>query len=72
MKIRVKVVPRSSKDSVEEVDGVLVVRTTKAPVKGEANRAVIALLAKHFGVSKSGVELVTGHTTRFKVFDIDE
>ena len=36
-------------------------------VDGQANTAVIELLAKHFGVPKSTIEIVRGHTSCVKV-----
>ena len=38
------------------------------PIEGRANQALIAFLAKTFGVPKSSVELVTGELSRSKVF----
>jgi len=44
----------------------------KAPaVEGKANEAARKLLATHFEVSPSRVTLVSGHTTRHKIFDIE-
>lgn len=45
---------------------------TKAPaVEGKANEAAARLLAAHFRVSRSQVRLVRGHTSKYKVFEID-
>jgi len=38
------------------------------PVDGRANSALVAFLAKLFGVPKSSVELVSGELSRSKVF----
>ncbi|WP_241976714.1 DUF167 domain-containing protein [Cryobacterium sp. TMT2-4] len=35
-------------------------------VEGAANDALVKLLAKHFGVSKSAVTIVRGHASRIK------
>jgi uncharacterized protein (TIGR00251 family) len=48
----------------------LLVRTTTAPVDGKANQAVRRLLAEHFGVSTSKVEIVSGHRSRDKTVEI--
>lgn len=46
---------------------------TKAPaVEGRANQAALELLAKHFGVSKSQVKLIRGHTSKLKIFEIQD
>lgn len=51
-------------------DGGLVVYVPERAVDGKANEAVTALLAKHFGVAKSKVEIVHGRTARHKVIRI--
>ncbi|MBX3118244.1 MAG: DUF167 domain-containing protein [Fimbriimonadaceae bacterium] len=63
----VKVIPRSSRNKVESPDGVtLKVWVTAAPTDGQANEAVIDVLAKQLKISKSSVTLVRGHTARNK------
>ena len=69
--VHVRVQPRARQNEVvEQVGGVLRVRVTAAPEGGEANRAVIALLAEAFGVAPSRVELVRGATSRDKLFRV--
>jgi len=46
------------------------VRVTAAPEAGEANRAVIELLADAFDVPLSSVELVRGGASRDKLFRV--
>lgn len=41
------------------------------PVQGRANRAIAVALATHFGVAKGKVRLVSGFTSRQKIFEID-
>jgi len=68
----VRVQPRARRNEVmEQQDGSLRVRVTAAPEAGEANRAVIALLAEAFDVAPSRVELVRGATSRDKLFRIE-
>jgi uncharacterized protein (TIGR00251 family) len=38
------------------------------PVEGRANEALIAFLAKYFGLPRSSVELMAGELSRSKVF----
>jgi uncharacterized protein (TIGR00251 family) len=38
------------------------------PLEGRANQALIEFLAKHFGIAKSAVELISGELSRSKVF----
>jgi uncharacterized protein (TIGR00251 family) len=71
MKISVRVIPRAKQNIVEaEPDGSYRVRTTTAPTDGKATEAVIKLLAKHFKTSQSCVVLVSGQTSRSKIFEI--
>ncbi|MBO0357482.1 DUF167 domain-containing protein [Hymenobacter sp. BT186] len=52
-------------------DGTLTVRL-KAPAQdGKANACLVAYLAQVFGVSKSAVVLLSGHTTPFKKVEIN-
>jgi len=48
-------------------DGVLHVKMSAPPRKGQANRALITLLADAAGVAKSEVQIIRGHTGRRKV-----
>jgi len=70
--LRVRVQARARRNEiVEQPDGVFRVRVTAAPADGEANRAVITLLAEAFGVAPTRVELVRGASSRDKLFRID-
>ena len=70
--VEVRVQPRARRNEVVgQVGGVLRVRVTAAPEGGEANRAVIGLLADALGVAPSRIELVRGATSRDKLFRIE-
>ena len=56
---------------VAQADGVFRVRVTAAPEGGEANRAVIALLAEALGVAPPRIALVRGAASRDKLFRIE-
>lgn len=63
----VRIAPRASRSELAgEHDGALKVRISSAPVDGAANAELIRLLAKHFGVSKGDVEIVSGDTSKNK------
>ncbi|HEY9312759.1 DUF167 domain-containing protein [Williamsia sp.] len=70
----VTVKPNSRKGPLIETDdaGALTVFVREPATEGKANIAVAALLAKHFGVAKSRVTLISGATSRTKRFRIDE
>lgn len=70
MKIEVKVIPNSSKESVEkQEDGSYRVHVKEKPVKGKANEAVKRLLANHFNLNSSFIEM-SQTTSRKKIVEI--
>lgn len=73
MRITVTVKPGSKKGPLVEVspDGSLTVYLLQRAVDGAANEGLIALLAKHFKVSKSKVVIESGFTSRIKRVSID-
>lgn len=69
--LRVRVQPRASKDEVVGWAGAtLRVRVRAAPVDGEANDALLALLARTFRVPRSAVTLMRGSHARDKLVSI--
>ncbi len=63
----VYVVPRASRSEiVGEHNGALRVRLAAPPVDGAANRELISLLAKSLSVSRSQVEIKSGHASKLK------
>ena len=67
VEIDVLVVPRASRTKiVGEHESRLKVQLNAPPVDGEANRALIKLLAKTLGARKSDVQIVSGETGRRK------
>lgn len=70
--ISVRVKPGSKKGPlvVPVPGGNLVVYAREPAVGGKANKAVIELLAKHFGVPKSNVQLISGQKSKLKRFKI--
>ncbi|MEO8026081.1 MAG: DUF167 domain-containing protein [Bryobacteraceae bacterium] len=73
MTLRVKIVPRSSRNEIvgELPDGTLRIKIAAVPEKGKANAALCAFLAEHYGVAKSAVTLVNGHTSALKTIRIE-
>ena len=71
MRIAVKVIPRSSKNSIEWEQGNLKVRLTAPPVDGLANEALIALLAERLALPKRAITIVRGTTSRQKIVEIE-
>lgn len=71
--LRIKVIPRSSKNEIvgEMTSGAIKIKLTAAPVDGEANKKLIALLSKEWNIPKSGITIVKGEKGREKVIEID-
>jgi len=73
VKLKVKVVPGSSRDCIVGWLGdELKIRISAAPEKGKANKAVIKLLEKALAVPKGSINLDSGSTNPHKIFSIDE
>ena len=72
LSLSVRLTPKGGRDAIDgaetRADGhpVLKVRVRAAPTGGEANDALVALLAKSLGVARSDVSLVAGATARIK------
>lgn len=73
MKISIRIKPGAKHDEGVVVfdDGTYEVRVKARAVEGRANQAAVELLAKYFKVPKSKVRLVSGATSRYKVFEIN-
>jgi uncharacterized protein (TIGR00251 family) len=70
--IALRVTPRGGRDGVDGIEqlsdgrSVLKVRVRAIADGGEANRAVLVLLAKSLGVPRASVSLLSGATSRLK------
>jgi uncharacterized protein YggU (UPF0235/DUF167 family) len=63
----VRVTPRGGRDALAAgTDDHFAARVSAPPVDGAANAAVVALVAKSFGVSRGAVRLTGGETSRIK------
>jgi len=70
MRLAVRVLPRSSRNSIEWEQETLKVRLTAPPVEGAANEALIALLAERLDLPKRSISIVSGATGRQKIVEI--
>ena len=68
----VRVKPGSRKGPLVEPgpDGVLTLHVREPAIEGRATKAAAELLAKHLGVAKSRVTLLSGATARVKRFRV--
>ncbi len=73
--LQVRVTPRASSERIvvekqASGDPLYRIYVTIVPEDGKANKAVIKLLAKYLGVSKSSLEIIRGETSRDKVVGV--
>jgi uncharacterized protein YggU (UPF0235/DUF167 family) len=70
--IRVK--PGSRKGPLVETadSGDLTVYVRERAIDGAANEGVIKVLANHFGLAPSKIQVVRGHTSRIKRVEVNE
>jgi uncharacterized protein (TIGR00251 family) len=72
MLIRVKVQAKSSREELEEIaEGEYKAWVTAPPADGEANAALIELLAEHFNVAPSLIKIKSGNKSAHKLVEID-
>ena len=70
--LAVRLTPKGGRDAIDGVEqladrrSVLKVRVRAAPSEGEANDALIRLIAKILDVARRDVALTAGHTSRIK------
>ena len=75
--ITVKLTPGAKQNKVmgweEDLfgDRTLKVQVTAIPEKGKANKALIALLSKHWKIPKSAITIIRGETSRTKILEVD-
>jgi uncharacterized protein (TIGR00251 family) len=74
--VRVRLTPKGGRDAVEGWDtdsagaSHLKVRVRAAPESGKANAALIDLIARTLGVSRSSAAIVSGEKVRLKIIAI--
>ena len=70
-RLRVKVHARARRNELAGLQGdVLRIKVAAPPVEGQANAAVIELLAAHLRVSKSSIRIVSGAHAPLKLIEI--
>lgn len=72
LKLMVKVVPNSKTVEVMTEDEILVVKVKEPRKEGRANKAVVKVLAKHFGVPQKSVHIKCGLRAQNKLIEISD
>jgi len=69
--IEILVQPRASREKIGPMhDGRIKIAVTAPPVDGEANAAVIALLARRLGIARGQLEVIAGASSRRKTIKL--
>ena len=72
MRIIVRVIPRARKREIKkQSDGIYKIKVVSPPVDGKANKEVIDIIGKEFGIKTSKVRILRGEKTREKLIEID-
>jgi len=70
-KLHVRVYPNAARNQVSEcLDGVWKIRITAPPVEGKANERLVTFLSTLFDVAKSNITILKGHSSRYKLLDV--
>ncbi|MEP7352752.1 MAG: DUF167 domain-containing protein [Acidobacteriota bacterium] len=72
MTLQIKVIPGSQKTEVvgEMADGTLKIRVAAPREKGKANEELCDFLAKHFGVPRTAIRIMSGLTSARKLIRV--
>jgi len=71
MLIKVKVFPNSKEEKIiKRSEDSFEIKVKAKPIKGQANKEVVRVLAFYFKIPKSKVKLVKGAKKRNKIFEI--
>ena len=72
MKLQLKVIPSSSKDSIAGwLDDTLKIKVKAPAEKGKANKSVIRLLESELSLPKGSITISSGLTSAVKIVAID-
>ena len=70
MILNIKVIPGAKRNLYKEEDGAIKVYLNAPPVDGKANEALVDVLAEHFDIRPSQIEIIKGLKSRYKVINI--
>ena len=72
IEISLRVYPNAARNQIAGFsDGILQVKIAAPPVRGKANKELVAFLSRVLGIGKSYIAILQGHTSRNKVITID-
>jgi len=65
-----KVTVEFNKDFLTIKDEQITIGIKSKPIKGEANKEIIKKLSKHFRVSSSKIQIISGHKSSEKIIQV--
>lgn len=70
--LKIMLQPKASADEIVGMHGdYLKIKVKALPTEGQANTALIKLLAKHYDVAPSRIKIMSGKQSRYKTVAID-
>lgn len=73
MYIKVKVTPEAKKEKFEEIrDDLFEISVKEKAKQNMANKRVQELIARHFGIMKGEVKIISGHRSSSKIISINK
>lgn len=73
MHITVTAKPKKKREYVEQISPTHYLVAVKEPTRqGRANQAIIRALAEYFDIAPSEIELISGHTSKTKIFEVPD
>ncbi len=73
MRVFVHARPRAKRARIEVMDeSHLKIEVKEAPVEDRANQAIIRALARHYRVAPAEIRLLSGRSSRQKVFEVPD
>ena len=73
MRLTILAKPKKKQEKVVQITpDTYAVSVKEPPVDGRANDAIIKSLAKYFSISPSQISLISGHSSKIKIFDVPD
>lgn len=73
LRINIKVIANAKKPEViQDENNLLKVKVSSPAVEGKANKAVIKILAEHFGVKERQIAIVKGEKSSNKLIEVEK
>ncbi|MFC1621302.1 DUF167 domain-containing protein [Candidatus Omnitrophota bacterium] len=70
-RIKLKVITRAKKEELQRLsEDNYKIKVSSPPEKGKANKRIIELLSREFGVKKRDIKIVSGETANKKVIEV--